>query len=173
MRVPWPAIRRTVWRLPWPGSGGRSWSATRELYRSAADAEKHSPELIEPRHRPAGTSSPKEGRRIEQEAAGGACLTDEDPSGRQVLRAARGRQHGAGVDQGRSHLGTRRQQFASTDSGCGTHRCDDIRPDRRRPGSRRACEFAGPSLAATWAVTINIQQHLPDVLINISLQKNP
>ena len=41
----WPAIRRTAWRPPWRGSGGRSWPATREFSRSAADAEKPAPEL--------------------------------------------------------------------------------------------------------------------------------
>jgi hypothetical protein len=34
------------------------------------------------------------------------------------------------VNQGRTHRGTRRQQPASADSGCRTHRCDDI------PGGR-------------------------------------
>jgi hypothetical protein len=36
----WQPIPRTGWRLPWRGSGGRSWRATREFYRSAAAAEK-------------------------------------------------------------------------------------------------------------------------------------
>jgi hypothetical protein len=41
----WPATRRTGWRPPWRGSGARSWPATREIYRSARDAEKPAPEL--------------------------------------------------------------------------------------------------------------------------------
>ena len=41
----WPVIRRTGWQPPWRGSGGRSWPATREIYRSARDAEKPAPEL--------------------------------------------------------------------------------------------------------------------------------
>jgi hypothetical protein len=39
-----PPIPRTVSRPHWHGSGGRSWRATREFYRSARDAEKHSPD---------------------------------------------------------------------------------------------------------------------------------
>jgi hypothetical protein len=35
-----PATPRTAWRQRWRGSGGRSWCATREFYRSARDAEK-------------------------------------------------------------------------------------------------------------------------------------
>jgi hypothetical protein len=31
---------KTSWRLPWRGSAERSWPATREFSRSAADAEK-------------------------------------------------------------------------------------------------------------------------------------
>jgi hypothetical protein len=43
----WPPTPRTAWRPPWRGWGGRLWPATREFSRSAADAEKHSPELTE------------------------------------------------------------------------------------------------------------------------------
>jgi hypothetical protein len=41
----WLAPRRTAWRLPWRGWAGHSWPATREFSRSAADAEKPSPEI--------------------------------------------------------------------------------------------------------------------------------
>ena len=34
----------------WQASGGRSWRATREFYRSARDAEKHSPGFKYLRH---------------------------------------------------------------------------------------------------------------------------
>jgi hypothetical protein len=37
----WPSTRRTGRRPPWRGWGGRSWPATDEFSRSAADAEKH------------------------------------------------------------------------------------------------------------------------------------
>jgi hypothetical protein len=40
VQVCWPPTRRTTWRLPWRGSAGRSWPATREFSRSAAAAEK-------------------------------------------------------------------------------------------------------------------------------------
>ena len=67
------AIRRTAWRLPWRGSGGRSWPATREFSRSAADAEKHSPEL---KHTCSSRLRPVDRRKegaSEQEAAGRSC----------------------------------------------------------------------------------------------------
>ncbi len=68
---------------------------TREFSRNAADAEKHSPEITAHCRQPARTGRPKQGRRIEQEAAGGACLTDADPSGLRMLRASRGSRTGA------------------------------------------------------------------------------
>ncbi len=46
VHVAWLVTPRTAWRPPCRGWGGRSWPATREFPRSAADAEKHSRELI-------------------------------------------------------------------------------------------------------------------------------
>jgi hypothetical protein len=45
VQAAWPPTPRTAWLPPWRGWGGRSWPATREFYRSAADAEKPAPEL--------------------------------------------------------------------------------------------------------------------------------
>jgi hypothetical protein len=47
--------------VAWRGSGGRLWPATREIYRSARDAEKPAPELNLPTE--ADSSRPNEGRK--------------------------------------------------------------------------------------------------------------
>jgi hypothetical protein len=41
----WSPIPVTPWRVRWRASGGRSWRATREFYRSARGAEKPAPNL--------------------------------------------------------------------------------------------------------------------------------
>ena len=75
------------------GGGGRGGGGGRERKRRRGGRRERRgrPTIRSSLQQPAQTNRPKEGRRIEQEAAGGACLTDEDPAGRLMLRAARGR----------------------------------------------------------------------------------
>ena len=46
---PWPPTRRTLWRAAWPGLGRTFMRATLRVFPECSRAEKHSPELIEPR----------------------------------------------------------------------------------------------------------------------------
>jgi hypothetical protein len=130
---PWcgssPPIRRTGWRLRWPGSEGRSWRATREFYWTAPGAEKPPASSINEAPRRLTTPN-SDGRRKQgcyrRGAAGRlvpsdrltACQAREGAFIQSVAALARGLMPAAPSPQRLAHPPTRRWILHPT---CATH----------------------------------------------------
>ena len=138
----WPPIRRTGWRGLWRASGGRSWRATREIYRSARGAEKHSPTSIpETQHRltvPTATDEASKAA-IERERRDGPChLTSPDRA--DARRPSR-------TTDAADHAGRPLCARPGLVQGVpASARCGPASPDRRRARRRAAGRVAVPLL---------------------------